>query len=126
MTSQTISIPRDPNDWPQPVPRVAVDLRAFNAVTVVDYSVRPPKFAPESYFSDAPERALLKGRPWGWLGFESGPERLVGTFTVSGGSVNVTERVWTVPLWALLLVSAVPLAWHLSRNRRSRRWSRAG
>ena len=126
MNSESVPVPRDPNDWPQPVPRVRVDLRRVNSVTVEDYSVRPPRFAPESYKSDSPERSVLRSRPWGWLGFDFGRERLVGKFSVSGGWVVVTERVWTVPLWLLLLASAVPTVRYFWCNRRSRRWSTAG
>ena len=126
MTSEKVPVPPDPNDWPPPSPRVGVDLREVDAVTVEDYSVRPPRFAPEGYRSDSRERRLLGSRPWGWLGFEFGRQRPVGRFTVSGGWVSVTEQVWAVPLWPLLLATAAPAVRYLWCHRRLRRWLRGG
>lgn len=116
----------DPNKEPPPSPEVWVDLREANAVTIVDYTVRPPRFAPESYRSVATERDYLSAHPWGWFGVDLGRPRAARTFTISGGKVSVTQQLWAVPFWPLLLAPAFYLSRLLWRNRRSERWSRAG
>jgi hypothetical protein len=128
MTLEAVPVPSNPNDWPQPVPRVRVDLRDAREMMVLDYSVRPPRFAPESYRFVSTEREVIGNRPWGWLGFDVGGNGASKTFTLSGGggSVSVTEPLWAIPLWPLLLASLVPAARWLWQNRQSERWLRAG
>jgi hypothetical protein len=127
MTLEKQSVPSSPHDWPQPVPRVRVDLRDVREVMVEDYSVRPPQFAPESYRNTMSEREVIASQPWGWLGFDFGGNRAAKAFTISGGgSVSVTEQVWAMPLWPLLLASLVPVARWMWQNRQSRRWVKAG
>jgi hypothetical protein len=127
MTLEKVPVPSSPGDWPPPVPRVRVDLSDARAVVVEDDSVRPPQFAPESYRSAGSERGVIGTRPWGWLGFDFGGGPAARKFTLSsGGWVSVTEQVWAIPLWPLLLVSLIPAARWGWRNRQSRRWLRAG
>jgi hypothetical protein len=127
MTLEDLPVPSNPNDWPQPIARVRVDLRDMRAVMVKDYSVRPPQFAPESYRTMLSEREVISSNPWGWLGFDFGGRRPARKFTISGGgSVSVAEQVWAIPLWPLLLVSSIPAARWWWQNRQSRRWLMAG
>ena len=127
MTLEKVPVPSNPNDWPPPVPRVRVDLRDVREVMVEDYSVRPPRMAPESYRTASSERDLIGSYPWGWLGFDFGGSRAAKTFTISaGGTVAVAEQLWAIPLWPLLLASLAPVAHWLWQNRQSRRWLAAG
>ena len=126
MTLREVPVPANPNDWPPPTPQVRVDLRDVRTVTVLDYSVRPPIFAPESYSIRANERDLIASYPWGWLGFELGGNRAAKPFTISSGSVTVTEHRWAIPFWPLILLLLFPGARWLWQNRQSQRWLMAG
>lgn len=129
MTSQRVHVPSDPRAWPPAIPLVWIDLHNLHEITVEDYSDPPPRFAPESYTSRSSERDTVRSKPWGWLGFDFCVERPLGAFgkfTISNGSVTVTEQTWAISLWPLLLASLIAPARLLWRNRRSQRWAQAG